>query len=242
MEMAQKVVYLTRAMRAKANLKVRQPLKKIMVSVDPTKREAVNKMSEVILEEVNIKELEILTDDSSIVNKSAKANFKSLGPKYGKKMKQLAQKIVSLSNDEIKDLESSNNLAIELDGNEIVLTTEDVEIISTEIEGWVVESEGGLTVAIDSELDEDLIGEGLAREFVNRVQNMRKSFNLEVTDRIKVSASGDKQLKDYLTNFNTYITNEILADALEFDNDFEGYKEDLSIGEYKCNITINKVI
>ncbi len=123
MEMAQKVVYLTRAMRAKANRKVRQPLRRIMVSVDPSKREAVKKMRDVILEEVNIKELEVLEDDSSIVSKSAKANFKSLGPKYGKLMKQLAQRISSLTKEEIKELETTNNLSFNLDGNKISLTT-----------------------------------------------------------------------------------------------------------------------
>ncbi len=241
MEIAQKVVYLTRAIRAKSNLKVRQPLRKIMVAVEPAKREAVKKMTDVILEEVNIKELEVLKDDSGIVNKSAKANFKTLGPKYGKLMKQLAAHIKDLSKDDIKKLESENTLALDIDGNIVNLTTEDVEIVSTEIEGWVVESEGSVTVAIDSELDEDLIAEGFAREFVNRVQNMRKSSGLDIIDRINVGFKSDQKLEEYLLKFKEYISNEILADAFD-NNTVDGYKEELSIGEYKCEITIKKVV
>ncbi len=242
MEIAQKVVYLTRAMRAKANLKVRQPLKRIMIAVEPGKRDAVKSMKNVILEEVNIKELEVLQDDSSVVNKSAKANFKSLGPKYGKMMKTLAQRIKEFTNEEIKKLETNESFSFTLDGNDITLTIDDVEIISTEIEGWVVESESGITVAIDSELDDELIGEGLAREFVNRIQNMRKNAGLEVTDRIEVVYSTGPELNKFIEQFKTYINNEILADKLINNNvELNGYSEELSIGEYKCNITINKV-
>ncbi|PID59503.1 MAG: isoleucine--tRNA ligase [Ignavibacteriae bacterium] len=241
MEIAQKVVYLTRAIRAKSNLKVRQPLRKIMIAVDASKRETVKNMEEVILEEVNIKELEVLEDDSSIVNKSAKANFKALGPKYGKLMKDLAAKIKELNQEEIKQIEKNNSFKINLNGNEIELTKDDVEIISTEIEGWVVESEAGVTVAIDSELSEELIAEGYAREFVNRVQNMRKSANFDIVDRITVNFSADDKLRNYLFKFEDYIKNEILADTLtkSTNNDFS---ENADIGEYKCEITISKVI
>jgi isoleucyl-tRNA synthetase len=242
MEIAQKVVYLTRAIRAKSNLKVRQPLRKIMIAVEPGKREAVKKMTNVILEEVNIKELEVLKDDSGIVNKSAKANFKTLGPKYGKLMKQLATRIKDLTKDEIKKLETEGTLIIELEGNIVNLATEDVEIISTEIEGWVVETEGSVTVAIDSELDDDLIAEGFAREFVNRVQNMRKSSGLDIIDRINVGFRSDEKLEKYLLNFKEYISNEILADTFNKSSIEDAYKEELSIGEYKCEITIKKVV
>ncbi|MFZ1290071.1 MAG: isoleucine--tRNA ligase, partial [Melioribacteraceae bacterium] len=243
MEIAQKVVYLTRAMRAKNNLKVRQPLRKIMIAVEPKSRDAVRSMSDVILEEVNIKELEVLQDDSSIVNKTAKANFKSLGPKYGKMMKNLAQKIKDFNKDEIKKLETEKSFSFTLDSNDITLTLEDVEIISTEIEGWVVESENGVTVAIDSELNNELIGEGYAREFVNRIQNLRKNAGLEVTDRITIFYNADDELNTYIQSFVSYINNEVLADKLENKNDGgNGYSEDLTIGEFKCSITINKVM
>ncbi|MBI1933756.1 MAG: isoleucine--tRNA ligase [Ignavibacteriales bacterium] len=242
MDIAQKVVYLTRAMRAKNNLKVRQPLKKIMIAVEPKYREAVRNMSDVILEEVNIKELEVLEDDASIVNKSTKANFKTLGPKYGKMMKNLAQRIKDFTKDEIKKLETDKSFSFTLDGNDVSLSLDDVEIISTEIEGWVVESENGITVAIDSELTNELIGEGFAREFVNRVQNMRKSAGLEITDRIKINYSCDSELANHIEHFRNYINNEVLADSLINNIDGgTGYTEELTIGEFKCNITINKV-
>ena len=242
MDIAQKVVYLTRAMRAKNNLKVRQPLKKIMIAVEPKYREAVRNMSDVILEEVNIKDLEVLEDDASIVNKSTKANFKTLGPKYGKMMKNLAQRIKDFTKDEIKKLETDKSFSFTLDGNDVSLSLDDVEIISTEIEGWVVESENGITVAIDSELTNELIGEGFAREFVNRVQNMRKSAGLEITDRIKVNYACDSELANHIEHFRNYINNEVLADSLINNIDGgTGYTEELTIGEFKCNITINKV-
>lgn len=241
MEVAQKIVNLTRAMRAKANLKVRQPLSKIMIAIAPTKREAVAKMSEVILEEVNIKELVILEDDSSIVNKTAKANFKTLGPKYGKLMKPLAQKISSFSKEDIYKFETDGELIIDINGTSINLIKDDIEIISTEIEGWLVESEGGITVALDTELNDDLIAEGYAREFVNRVQNMRKNFGLDVIDRINVSFASDKQFKDYILKFNQYIKNEILADNLSNDLLNEGFTEEMIIGDYKCKISIFKI-
>jgi isoleucyl-tRNA synthetase len=213
-----------------------------MIAVEPGKREAVKKMTNVILEEVNIKELEVLKDDSGIVNKSAKANFKTLGPKYGKLMKQLATRIKDLTKDEIKKLETEGTLILELEGNIVNLATEDVEIISTEIEGWVVETEGSVTVAIDSELDDDLIAEGFAREFVNRVQNMRKSSGLDIIDRINVGFRSDEKLEKYLLNFKEYISNEILADTFNKSSIEDAYKEELSIGEYKCEITIKKVV
>ncbi|MDX1701275.1 MAG: class I tRNA ligase family protein, partial [Melioribacteraceae bacterium] len=242
MEVAQNIVYLTRAIRAKSNLRVRQPLKKIMIAIDPQKKDAVNSMKDVILEEVNIKELEVLEDDSSIVNKTAKANFKSLGPKYGKLMKQLAARIVKLDKEEIRSLENEGTLSLDLDGNNVNLTSEDVEIINNEIEGWMVESEGGLTVAVDSELDDELIGEGFAREFVNRIQNLRKSNGLDVTDRITVNFKSEDELENHLLNFVEYIKNVVLGDAVSNEGVTDTYNEEFSIGEYKCRITINKVI
>lgn len=240
MDIAQKVVYLTRSMRAKSNLKVRQPLKKILVSVAPSKREAVSQMKEVILEEVNIKELQVLEDDSSIVNKSAKANFKTLGPKYGKLMKSLAAEIAKFGKDEITKLEKDGELKLTLDGTEVQLIQDDVEIISTEIEGWLVESEEGVTVGIDTELTDDLIAEGYAREFVNRVQNMRKDADFDVVDKIKIHYESDEKLINYINSFSDYIKSETLADELASEDSGNGYSEEWEIGDYKCTISIQK--
>ena len=205
MSIAQSVVYLTRAIRAKSNLKVRQPLGKIMVAIDKDKRDAVKYMKDVILEEVNIKALELLEDDSSIVTKSAKANFKSIGPKYGKIVKTLASVIAEFDKEQIEKLSSEKRIKLEIEGEEIILTLDDVEIISSEIEGWVVESEEGITVAIDTELTEDLIAEGYAREVVNRIQNIRKDSGFDVMDKIEITYKTNDKLSSFINRFSDYI-------------------------------------
>lgn len=242
MEIAQKVVYITRSMRAKNNLKVRQPLKKIMVVVENSKLEDLSKMKDVILDEVNIKELIILNDDSEIVNKSAKANFKVIGPKFGKKVNPVANAIKEFRKSEIVKLECGQNVTINIGGEDISISKEDVEILGSEIKGWVVESAEGVTVAIDAELTPELIDEGLAREFVNRIQNMRKDAGFEVIDRIKIKYSGNAQLLEAVSAFKDYIANETLAEKLVNKNEFEGgYKQEWKIGDYDCSIQIEKV-
>lgn len=242
MEIAQRVVYLTRAMRAKNNLKVRQPLNKMMVFVEESKRDALFNMKEVILEEVNIKELIVLDDDSGIVSKSAKGNFRSIGPKFGKKVNIIANAIKSLGKDEIKNLEKGDNISIHLNGEDFIISKEDVEIVSTEITGWVVENEEGVTTAIDTELNNELIEEGLAREFVNRIQNMRKDAGYNVTDKIQIKFTGSSELTQAVLSNLSYITNETLAENLLNVNDFNnGFKQDWKINDYDCTICIEKV-
>lgn len=242
MEVAQSVVYLSRAIRAKNNLKVRQPLQKIMVALDKSKHDALSKMKDVILEEVNIKELIILTNDSEIVNKSAKANFKSIGPKFGKKVKAVAEAIKNFSKEDISELEIGKNVVISIDGEDISVSKDDVEIISSEITGWVVEAEAGITVAIDTELDENLIEEGLAREFVNRIQNMRKDAGFDVTDKIIINYTGNNKFVKAINNFNQYISTETLAEKLtEHKNPNGKFTQEFKIGEFECSINIEKV-
>ncbi|HCY77443.1 MAG TPA: isoleucine--tRNA ligase [Ignavibacteriales bacterium] len=242
MEVAQNVVYLTRAMRAKNNLKVRQPLKKIMVALDKSKHDALSKMKDVILEEVNIKELIILTDDSEIVNKSAKANFKSIGPKFGKKVKAVAESIKNFTKDEISKIELGNEIILNIEDEDLTISKDDVEIISTEITGWVVEAESGITVAIDAELDEALIEEGLAREFVNRIQNMRKDAGFDVTDKIIITFTASENFVKAIKNFNQYISTETLAEKLSEEIKSEnGFTQEFKIGEFDCSINIVKV-
>ncbi|GBD91722.1 isoleucine--tRNA ligase [bacterium BMS3Abin04] len=212
-----------------------------MVAIDSTRKEAVEKMKDVILEEVNIKELIIVDDDSTIVSKSAKPNFKTLGPKYGKIMKLLAERIKSFSAEEIKKFENDGSLAIKIKDQKVTLDHEDVEIISTQIEGWIVETDDGITVAIDTELDESLIAEGYAREFVNRVQNLRKDSGLDVIDRINVRLKSDDLFTNYISKFKNYIKNEILADEIIIDGDISGNLRNLKIGHFECAIAIDKV-
>lgn len=242
MDIAQRVVYLTRTIRAKNNLKVRQPLKRIIAVVDKEKREALNSMKDVVLDEVNIKELTILSDDSEIVNKSAKPNFKSIGPKFGKKVQAVANAIKNFGSGEIKSLESGNDIIIKINDEELTVTREDVELVGSEIKGWIVETEEGVTVAIDTELTHDLILEGIAREFVNRVQNMRKDAGFDVTDRIKIKFAGNDEVINAVNSFNKYISNETLAENLENEEKLNGgFKQEWKIGEFDCSIQIDKV-
>ncbi len=243
MEIAQKVVYLTRSIRAKNNLKVRQPLTKIMVVVDKTKREALSKMKDVILDEVNIKELVVLKDDSEIVNKSAKPNFKSIGPKFGKNVNAVAGLIKKFGQAEISKLENGKNVTIKNNDENIEITKDDVEIISSEITGWVVETAEGVTVALDTELSAELIAEGLSREFVNRIQNMRKDAGFEVTDRIKIKFDAGSKLANAVISFKDYISNETLASEIVNESGSgNGFKQTWKIDEHNCTIEIEKVI
>jgi len=242
MGVAQSVVYLTRAMRAKSNLKVRQPLQKIMVVVENSRREALKGMSDVILDEVNIKELVVLDDDSGIVNKSAKANFKSIGPKFGKKVNPVANAIKGLTKEQISSLEKGEAVVLNVNGEDISVVKDDVEIISTEITGWLVETEGGVTVAIDTELTPELINEGLSREFVNRIQNMRKDAGYNVTDRINIYVEGDGALIEAVKQFSSYIAAETLAGKVSIENNLNGYNQNWQIGDLNCSITIEKLV
>jgi isoleucyl-tRNA synthetase len=234
MDIAQKVVYLTRSMRAKNNLKVRQPLNKILVAVDKNNREALLEMKSVILDEVNIKNLDILDENSDIVVKSAKPNFKAIGPKYGKYVKALTNIIKEFTREQIVELEKNNKIDVKVDDQVITLTKEEVEIVNSSIEGWLVESDNGITVAIDTQLTEELIAEGNAREFINRIQNLRKDSNFEVTDKISILYYANDTIKFAINKFSDYIASETLANSISFVPANEipnGIKEDINGNE-----------
>jgi isoleucyl-tRNA synthetase len=242
MDVAQHVVYLVRAIRAKSNLKVRQPLKKLIVVVDKNMNDALSKMKDVILEEVNIKTLEILDDDSTLVHKSAKANFKTIGPKFGTKVKFVAEQIKNFKSAEISLLEKGNSLPIDFNGESLTITSDDVEILSEQISGWIVESENGVTVAVDTTLSPELISEGLAREFVNRIQNMRKDAGYQVTDKINIEFSGNSDFVFAINSFANYISVETLAKKIENKSKLDGgFLQDWKIGGDEIKIKIEKV-
>ena len=242
MDVAQQVVYLVRAIRAKSNLKVRQPLRKLIVVVDKSMKDALSKMKDVVLEEVNIKELEILDDDSTLVNKSAKANFKTIGPKFGKNVKAVAEKIKDFTAPEINLIEQGKTVAVGINGDNLEISKDDVEILSEQISGWIVESENGVTVAVDTELTADLISEGLAREFVNRIQNMRKDAGYQVTDKIKIAFEGNSELMLAINSFANYISIETLAEKIEnMSNVLGGFIQEEKIGGKEIKIKIEKV-
>ncbi|HTO95356.1 MAG TPA: DUF5915 domain-containing protein, partial [Bacteroidota bacterium] len=215
MERAERIVMLVRAMRMKSNLKVRQPLARIILPIaGEREREEVRLVEEVIRDEINVKAVEYVSDTSGIVTRRAKANFKSIGPKFGKSVQQVAQMIKDLREEQIAVLEREGSLAIPLNGGTVSVAREDVEILRDDIKGWLVESDGALTVALDTQLTPELLAEGIAREFVNRVQNMRKDAGLAVTDRITITFRSGKQTADVLTAMSPYITGETLADEL----------------------------
>jgi len=242
MDVAQHVVYLVRAIRAKSNLKVRQPLKKLIVVVDKKTKDALSKMKDVILEEVNIKELEILDDDSTLVHKSAKAKFKTIGPKFGKNVKVVAEKIKDFTAPEINLIEQGKMITIGINGDSLEISRDDVEILSEQISGWIVESENGVTVAVDTELSPGLLSEGMAREFVNRVQNMRKDAGFQVTDKINIEFSGNSDFVLAISSFTNYISIETLAEKIECIDALKGgFIQDQKIGGDEIKIKIEKV-
>jgi isoleucyl-tRNA synthetase len=242
MDLAQQVVYLVRAIRAKSNLKVRQPLKKLIVVVDEKMNEALFKMKDVILEEVNIKQLEILENDSSLVHKSAKANFKNIGPKFGNKVKHVAEKIKNFTATEINIIEKGGPVDVDINGENLSIISEDVDILSEQISGWIVESENGVTVAVDTELTPELVSEGVAREFVNRVQNMRKDAGYQVTDKIKIAFTGNSDIVVAINSFANYISVETLAEKIDNNSDLEGgFIQEQKISGEEIKIKIEKV-
>ncbi len=216
MESAQTICSLVLSLRAKEKIKVRQPLQKIMIPVDnQQQKEEIEAVADLIKHEVNIKEIELLEDASDILVKQIKPNFKTLGPKFGKDMKLIASVIAAFGADDIKNIEQNGTIEVEINGKKINLGLEDVEITSQDIEGWLVANEGALTVALDVTINEDLRKEGIARELVNRIQNLRKDSGFEVTDRIDVQLQKDDHIVEAVSSNEAYIKSETLTEDLK---------------------------
>jgi len=212
MRNAIKVVELVRAMRMKSNLKTRQPLQRIIVPVlSEVHRDSIQQMKDVILEEINVKVLEFVTDESGIVKKKAKPNFKTLGKKFGKDVQIVAGLIREFRAGQIAALQKTGSMVLSVDEKEFTVAAEDVEVVHEDIQGWLVETDGSLTVALDTALNESLINEGFAREFVNRIQNMRRNSGFEVTDRIRIYHRSTARLNNALENMMEYVRQETLA-------------------------------
>ena len=215
MENAQTISSLVLSLRAKEKIKVRQPLQKIMIPVDSKEqKEEILAVSDLIKHEVNVKDVELLEDASDILVKQIKPNFKVLGPRFGKDMKLITNKINSFSPDDIKKIEQKGVLDVEINGKNITLELDDVEIISQDIEGWLVANEGVLTVALDVTITDELRREGIARELVNRIQNLRKDSGFEVTDRIDVTLQKDESIVRAVNTNLEYIKTETLTEKL----------------------------
>ncbi|MBE7639368.1 isoleucine--tRNA ligase [Salegentibacter sp. BLCTC] len=217
MEKAQTISSLVLSLRKKEMIKVRQPLQRVMIPVlDEQQREEIQAVEDLIKSEVNVKELQLIDDASGLLIKQIKPNFKVLGPRFGKDMKLIVNEINNLTSEDIATIEREGEIAVNLNGEMIKLATEEVEITSQDIEGWLVASSGNITVALDVSISEELKMEGIARELVNRIQNIRKDSGFEVTDTIEVTLQRDGIVENAVNQNITYIKNETLTASLEF--------------------------
>jgi isoleucyl-tRNA synthetase len=241
MEDAQTISSLVLSLRAKEKIKVRQPLQKIMIPVESAEQKlSILAVANLIKHEVNIKEIVLLEDASDILVKQIKPNFKTLGPKFGKEMKFIANSIRNFTKEDISKIELEGKMSIELEGKMINLDLSDVEISSKDIEGWLVANEGSITVALDVTISEELRKEGVARELVNRIQNARKDKGLEVTDRIKLTVLKFEDLEESINNNKEYIMSETLTDELVFvDQLIDG--SEIEFDTIKSKILIHKM-
>ena len=242
MKVAQDCTSMVLALRRKANLKVRQPLSTIMVPVlNETQKADIVAMSGLILSEVNVKGLKFVGNEDGVLVKKVKPDFKKLGPKYGKIMKQLAKFIAEMSQADIISFEKNGSFTFDIDGTLATVSTDDVEIISEDIPGWLVANEGNLTIALDITVTESLKREGIAREIVNRIQNIRKDKDFDITDRIKVEISSNANSDAAIDEYNEYISKQVLADELKIaDTSNATDKIELDMDDYKLFVIVTK--
>ena len=240
MEMAQKITSMVLALRRKVNIKVRQPLLQIMIpAVDQRQRAHIEAVKDLIMSEVNVKQLNFVDDGKGMLVKKVKCNFRTMGKKFGKLMKGIAAQMEALEQEAIADLERNGSINLMVEGSEVTVEVADVEIISEDIPGWLVSNEGNLTVALEVELTDELVKEGMAREIINRVQNLRKESGLEITDRIKVTLAPNAQTDAAVAAFGDYIKSQVLADELFVANN-DG--KEIAFEDFNLNIKIDKII
>ncbi|MGB0357963.1 MAG: DUF5915 domain-containing protein, partial [Flavobacteriaceae bacterium] len=241
MQRAQKITSLVLSLRKREKIKVRQPLQRIMIPVlDAEEREQVEAVSALIAAEVNVKEVELLDDTSSILVKEIKPNFKTLGPRFGKDMKLVAQAIQNFNEAQIQALEKEGSLALEINNEKFTLEANDVIISTKDVPGWLVASEQGVTVALDIQMNENLRLEGMARELVNRLQNMRKDFGFDVTDTIVVTLKESEELKAILNENKAYIQGEILATTINVVKDVSNEAIELAFDSLHTQVAMVK--
>ena len=241
MKMAQDVSSMVLALRRKVNIKVRQPLQTIMVPVaDAHQQESIEAVKNLILNEVNVKELKFVDNAAGILVKRIKPDFKKLGPRYGKIMKSLAAAIQSMSQENILAFEAAGTFTLNVEGQDATVELADVEIISEDIPGWLVANEGRLTVALDITVTESLRKEGLARELVNRIQNLRKSNGYDITDKINVTVLSSDEMDDAIKEFNEYIANQVLAVSVEITEHAISDATVLDFEDFNLSVRIEK--
>jgi isoleucyl-tRNA synthetase len=237
MAIAQKITSMVLALRRKVNIKVRQPLQQVMIpAVDDEQKKHIEAVAELIKHEVNVKELTFVEGQGVLVKK-VKCNFRTMGKKFGKLMKGIAAQMSTLNQEQIASFETLGNMTLDIDGQAVTVDTSDVEIISEDIPGWLVSNDGNLTVALEVELNDELINEGMARELINRIQNIRKDIGLEITDRIKVTVSDNEKVSKAISDFGDYIKGQVLADSIII-GDNNG--EEVEFDDFKLNIHVVK--
>jgi len=216
MAIAQSLTSMVLSLRRKSNIKVRQPLSTIMIPVnDAAQREAIEAMSDLILSEVNVKSIKYVKAEDGVLVYKVKPDFKKLGPKHGKNMKAVAGAISNLGQKDILEFQAQGSITLPVNGEGVTVDVEDVEIISEDIPGWLVANEGNLTIALDVTISDELRQEGIARDIVNRVQNLRKSRDYDITDRIRLKIEGGEQTNNAVMCFKEYIQRQVLADSIE---------------------------
>ena len=226
MALAQQSTSMVLALRKKVNIKVRQPLAKIIIPVlDSRIQEQLEKVKDLVLNEINVKEIEFITNTEGLITKKIKPNFKTLGKKYGKMMKDIAAAFAQFTQSDISAIEASENYSFTLAGSEVVLESADYEITSEDMPGWLVASEGKLTVAMDITITDSLKKEGLARELINRIQNLRKDKDFEITDRIEVTIEKRDDVADALSEFDKYVCEQTLSEKITLVESLEGADE-----------------
>ena len=223
MDLAQKVSSLILSLRKKTRIKVRQPLLRVLIpSADKSFESAISEVKSIILLEVNIRSIEFISQNDSLLKKKAKANFKVLGPKHGKEMKAIASVVGSWTSEDVSFFEKEGRKEIQLDSGAITLRSDDVEIVTADVPGWEIASSGNITVALDVSINQELKEEGFARDFVNKIQNLRKEKNLEVSDFVKIKVLCGQEEQEAIENNLNYICSETLTDSLDFVSKLEG--------------------
>jgi isoleucine--tRNA ligase len=240
MQMAQDVTSMVLALRRKVNIKVRQPLQCIMIPVvDEEQRAHIEAVKALIMSEVNVKDIKFVDGAAGVLVKKVKCDFKKMGPKFGKQMKAVAAAVAEMSQEAIAELEKNGSYTLQLDGTDVVVEATDVEIFSEDIPGWLVANEGKLTVALDVTVTEELRREGVARELVNRIQNIRKSSGLEITDKIKITLSKNQQTDDAVNEYKDYICNQVLGTSLTLTDEVENGTE-LNFDDFSLYVSVVK--
>ena len=241
MQMAQDVTSMVLALRRKVNIKVRQPLQCIMIPVvDEDQKRHIEAVRDLIMSEVNVKEVRFVEGASGVLVKKVKCDFKKLGPKFGKQMKAVAAAVSEMSQEAIAELEKNGKYTFQLDGGEAVVEATDVEIFSEDIPGWLVANEGKLTVALEVTVTEELKREGIARELVNRIQNIRKSSGFEITDKINIVLSKNPDTDGAVNEYNTYICNQVLANSLTLADEVADGTE-LNFDDFSLYVKVTKL-